>query len=225
MNWSGGKDSAYTLLKVFESEQYLPQVLLTTLSATHNRISMHGVRESLLDKQAIEIGIPLIKIHVPESTDTGAYESKMSETLLDLKKDNFQYSIFGDIFLEDLRKYREENLKKIGMHAVFPLWKIPSSQLIYHILDAGIQTVVTCVNEEYLDKSFAGRIIDRSFIHDLPPHVDPCGENGEFHSFVFDAPYFKNPISYRLGEISQQKYTHNNDEYSFAFIDLLDSEN
>ena len=206
-NWSGGKDSAFCLYKLLKQNEYEIGFLLTSISQQYQRISMHGVRVELLEKQAQLLNLPLVKMEIREMPTMEIYESVMEKTLLDLKAKGSTVSVYGDIFLEDLRKYREEQLAKLNLKAVFPLWKIPTDKLIREFIDLGFKTIVTCVNEKFLDKSFAGRIIDHQFINDLPANVDPCGENGEFHTFVFDGPLFKEPISIETGEIVYRKYT------------------
>ena len=168
---------------------------------------MHGVRSDLLELQAESIGLPLLKIEIPETASMEIYDKVMAKTLTDLKNKGAAASVFGDIFLEDLRTYREKKLSELDMKGLFPLWIIPADKLIREFLNLGFKTIITCVNEKYLDKSFAGRIIDNDFLKDLPDHVDPCGENGEFHTFVFDGPIFKKPISFEKGEIVYKKYT------------------
>ncbi len=205
-NWSGGKDSAFCLHKILQEDNYEILCLLTSVNEKYQRISMHGVRVELLEIQAERIGLPLVKLMVPEMPTMEVYEKVMAEALTGLKKQGATVSVFGDIFLEDLRKYREDKLAEMDLKGIFPLWKIPTDKLIRDFLDAGFKTIVTCVNEKQLDKSFVGRIIDRDFLNDLPSNVDPCGENGEFHTFVFDGPIFKEPIAFEKGEIVYRKY-------------------
>lgn len=205
-NWSGGKDSAFCLHKLRQENEYDILCLLTSVSEPYQRISMHGVRVELLEIQAERIGLPLVKLMIPEMPTMEVYEKIMTETLMDLKKQDATASVFGDIFLEDLRKYREDKLEELNLKGIFPLWKIPTDKLIRDFLEAGFKTIVTCVNEKYLDKSFAGRVIDENFLSDLPVNVDPCGENGEFHTFVFDGPIFTKPIEFTKGEIVYRKY-------------------
>ncbi len=164
------------------------------------------MRVDLLESQARSIGIPLVKMEIPEAPTMEEYEACMSEHMTTLKNEGAQHSIFGDIFLEDLRAYRETKLQEVEIEGVFPLWKRPTKELIREFLDLGFKTVVTCVNDQLLDKSFAGRIIDEDFLNDLPEGVDPCGENGEFHTFVFDGPIFNEPIAYSIGEVVHRKY-------------------
>ena len=206
-NWSGGKDSAFCLYKILQEQRYEIICLLTTISQPFQRISMHGVRVELLDIQAERIGLPLLKIQIPEMPTMEVYDNTMAEALMDLKNQGVTTSVFGDIFLEDLRKYREDKLAELNLKGVFPLWKIPTTKLIREFIDSGFKAITTCVNDKYLDKSFVGRIIDNDFLNDLPDGVDLCGENGEYHSFVFDAPFFSKPIQFEKGEIVYRKYT------------------
>jgi len=227
-NWSSGKDSALALYKTLKEDQLEVTSLLTSINQEFQRISMHGVHVSLLEKQAESLGFSLIKMEIPKEPSMEEYSEIMSKTMNEIKSQGVTHSIFGDIFLEDLRKYREDQLQSIGMEGVFPLWKIDTTNLIHEFLDLGFKTIVTCVNETYLDKSFAGRIIDHDFIKDLPENVDPCGENGEFHTFTFDGPIFKNPIDFEVGEIVKKTYpkpksdaTDQEGEYVFWFCDLI----
>lgn len=206
LNWSGGKDSALCLFKILQEDRYEVLTLLTTVSQKYRRISMHGVRVELLKLQAQSIGLPVKIMEVEDVPTMEAYEQSMKLVMEQLKKEGADHSVFGDIFLEDLRTYRETQLQKVGMKALFPLWKKPSHDVLNEFLNLGFKTIITCVNEKFLDKSFAGRIIDKDFIRDLPANVDVCGENGEFHTFVFDGPIFKNPILFDIGEIVHKKY-------------------
>lgn len=227
-NWSSGKDSALALYKIIKEDQFEITSLLTSINREFQRISMHGVPVSLLEKQAESLGFPLIKMELPKEPTMEEYREIMAKTMNEIKSGGVTHSIFGDIFLEDLKKYREEQLSTIGIKAVFPLWKKNTTELIHEFLDLGFKTIVTCVNETYLDKSFAGRIIDKDFINDLPENVDPCGENGEFHTFTFDGPVFKNPISFHIGETVKKTYPKpktdeesEDGEYVFWFCDLV----
>jgi uncharacterized protein (TIGR00290 family) len=231
-NWSGGKDSSLALYHILKEKNYSVEKLLTNISV-YRRISMHGVREELLQQQAEAIGIPLQKLFLSEQPSMAEYETYMFKTMNQLQEERFTHSLFGDIFLEDLKVYREKQLAKVGMTAVFPLWKRDTTVLINEFMDLGFKTIVVCVNEKYLDRSFCGRLIDESFIKDLPKDVDVCGENGEFHTFVFDGPIFKQPVAFSKGEIVNRKYTapkHQDDncfqqaaveDYGFYFCDLL----
>jgi uncharacterized protein (TIGR00290 family) len=233
MNWSGGKDSALCLYKIQQSKTVQIAALLTSMNSTHNRISMHGVRRALLEAQARSMNIPLHTIELPEQPDMQAYEAHMNPKLEFLRQRGCRSAVFGDIFLEDLKKYREEKLKACGMDCIFPLWKKDTSSLVKEFLSLGFKSIIVCVNEEVLDKSFCGRVIDENFLADLPPQVDPCGENGEFHSFVFEGPLFSNPVRYTKGEIVYKKYEAPKKEksdglpesasqpYGFYFCDLI----
>lgn len=230
MNWSGGKDSALCLHKILQDSRYNITHLLTSVNAVHNRISMHGVRRSLLLAQAAAIGIPLQTIELPEQPAMAEYEEQMMSKVQQLKQTGCTHAVFGDIFLEDLKLYREQKLQQLAISCVFPLWKIDTTVLVKEFIQLGFKSIIVCVNEKYLDKSFCGRVIDESFLQDLPANVDPCGENGEFHSFVFEAPIFKNSIAYTKGEIVYRQYEAPKDEvsnkpaaapYGFYFCDLL----
>ncbi|WP_294296433.1 diphthine--ammonia ligase [uncultured Chryseobacterium sp.] len=227
-NWSSGKDSALALYKTLQDEKFEITTLLTSINKEFQRISMHGVHVSLLEKQAESLGFPLVKLELPKEPSMEEYRDIMESTMNHFKQQGVTHSVFGDIFLEDLRKYREDQLAAVGMQGIFPLWKNDTKNLIEEFLDLGFKTIVTCVNESYLDKSFAGRIIDQRFIEDLPENVDPCGENGEFHTFTFDGPIFKHPIGFDIGEIVKKTYpkpkpadNEENGDYVFWFCDLI----
>lgn len=197
--WSGGKDSAYCLYKVLTEAKFDVRYLLTTVNDTFKRVSMHGVREALLDIQVQSIGIPLLKVRVTEGTNAD-YEAQMEALLLKVQDEGINHVIFGDIFLEDLRQYREDNLKKLNMTGVFPLWKTDTRQLINHFISLQFKTIVCCTNDRYLGQEWAGREIDQSFIRQLPASVDACGENGEYHTFCYAGPIFKKEIRFTKGE-------------------------
>ncbi|WP_417941673.1 diphthine--ammonia ligase [Flavobacterium sp. RS13.1] len=235
-NWSSGKDSALALYKILQNPDYKIECLLTSVNQQYQRISMHGVRVELLKAQAKSIGLPLKIMQIPEMPTMEVYEDVMTETLSQLKNEGITHSVFGDIFLEDLREYREDKLAKMGFEGVFPIWKIPTSDLIQEFIGLGFKTIVVCVNERYLDKSFVGRIIDQDFIKDLPENVDVCGENGEFHTFTFDGPIFSKDINFEIGETVYRKYekpktessntacdTNKSDafDYGFWYTDLI----
>lgn len=226
-NWSSGKDSALALYKILQEDRFEVTALLTSINKEFQRISMHGVHVSLLEKQAESLGVPLVKLELPAEPSMEEYQELMLRTMNKFRDQGVTHSVFGDIFLEDLRKYREDQLRSVGMQGVFPLWKINTLDLIHEFLDLGFKTIVTCVNESYLDKSFAGRIIDKDFLRDLPADVDPCGENGEFHTFTFDGPIFKNPIGFEIGETVKKTYPKpksgddkDREDYIFWFCDL-----
>ncbi|KQB40771.1 PP-loop superfamily ATP-utilizing enzyme [Flavobacterium daejeonense] len=222
-NWSSGKDSALALYKILQNPDFKIEYLLTSVNQQFQRISMHGVRVELLEQQAKSIGIPLEIMQIPEMPSMEVYENVMQQTLEKLKEKGITHSVFGDIFLEDLRQYREDKLATIGFEAVFPIWKIPTKDLIQEFIALGFKTIVVCVNERYLDQSFVGRIIDQQFIDDLPENVDVCGENGEFHTFCFDGPIFQKPIEFETGEIVYRKYEKPKQESSNTACDSDDS--
>jgi uncharacterized protein (TIGR00290 family) len=197
--WSGGKDSALALYNVLQEGEYDVQYLLTTINENFKRVSMHGVREDLLIKQVEATGIPLLRMYVKEGNNE-EYDRNMEALLLKVKEQGIRHVIFGDIFLEDLRLYREKNLDKVGMKAVFPLWKKDTKELIGDFLRLQFRTVTCCVNDAYLGENEVGKEIDAEFIKKLPAAVDPCGENGEFHTFCFAGPVFKQTITYTTGE-------------------------
>lgn len=197
--WSGGKDSSLCLYKVLQANEYEVCYLLTTINGNHHRISMHGVREDLLDAQLASIGIPQLKVFVCEGNND-EYEKAMGKTLTSAKAEGITHVIFGDIFLEDLRTYRENNLAKVGLKAVFPLWKQDTTDLINEFLQLKFKTVTCCVSDGYLNESHVGKIIDEEFIRTLPNNVDACGENGEYHTFCFEGPIFKKPIEISVTE-------------------------
>lgn len=206
INWSSGKDACWALWTLQQQGVYEVRYLFTTLSAGYHRVSMHGVREALLDEQARQTGIPLKKAYLPGNASMEDYNRLMQAAMEEMLQENIRHAVFGDIFLEDLKQYRETQLAKAGMQGVFPLWRQNSRDLLLQLVQAGFKAIVVCVNARYLDASFAGRIIDGQFLNDLPPEVDPCGENGEFHTFVFDGPLFKAPVSFTIGETVERTY-------------------
>ncbi len=199
LSWSGGKDSSYTLHTLLHDPRYEVKYLLSTINGNYKRLSMHGVREELIEAQANSTGIPLLKVYVYEA-DNAEYERQMTETLLKVKAEGINTVAFGDIFLEDLRQYREDKMKSIGMNCIFPIWKKDTQWLVKDFMEKGFKTITCCINDGYLDESWCGRVIDPAFVAELPPTVDPCGENGEFHSFCYEAPFFKQKINISIGE-------------------------
>jgi uncharacterized protein (TIGR00290 family) len=214
--WSGGKDSAMALHVLSERPDVRAVALLTTVTETYDRISMHGVRRELLVQQAQSIGLPLHEVRIPPQCVNPIYEARMEEALRIYYAEGVRTVAFGDIFLQDLRVYREKNLARIGMTALFPIWKRDTRELIRSFHAANFRAIAACIDPKALDRSFAGRELDDAFFRDLPAGVDPCGENGEFHTFVFDGPIFHNPISIRTGKIVERD--------SFIYCDLLPSE-
>jgi len=198
--WSGGKDSALALHRVLNDASYEVVAFLTTCNEHFERVSMHGVRMALLDRQAQAIGLPLEKVFVSRQSSNEEYQKKMSDCLLAYKARGVTGCVFGDIFLEDLRLWREQNLALVGLRGIFPVWKVASNELIQEFISAKFGSVVCCTNDAYLDESFVGKTIDADFVASLPADVDPCGENGEFHSFAFAGPIFKESVKFQVGE-------------------------
>jgi len=213
--WSGGKDSMMGLHELRTSSAVEIASLLTTVTVAYDRVSMHGFRRSLLRAQAASLGIPLCEIGLSRTASNEEYEQKMAAATERFKADGVGAVAFGDIFLEDVRRYREEKLARAGLEAVFPIWKQPTKSLAHRFIELGFRAVVTCVDTEKLDGSFAGRAFDREFLGELPESVDACGENGEFHTFVFDGPGFGRPVRFETGERVLR-------DGRFMFCDLLD---
>ena len=198
--WSGGKDSAMALREIQAMNGRRVTALLTTLTDGHGRACMHGVREELLERQARSLGLPLEKVIIPTQCSDDVYEAVMREAMEKFRAQGVQTVVFGDIFLKDLKEYRERNLAGIGMKAVFPLWKRDTRRLAISFIDLGFRAFLTCVDTQSLEATLAGRAYDVRLLADLPPGVDPCGENGEFHCFVFDGPIFREPVACAPGE-------------------------
>lgn len=213
MSWSGGKDSCLALHDILRAQDYRVAALLTTITRDYDRISIHGVRCELLERQASSLGLPLHRILISKDATNEEYETRMGEALSVYSKQGINSIVFGDLFLEDIRAYREAFLARHNMKGLFPVWKRDTTCFIKEFIELGFKAVVTCIDSSVLDKSFAGRLIDEAFISSLPAGVDPCGENGEFHSFVFDGPIFREPVSFSIGETVRRK--------SFWFCDLV----
>lgn len=228
-NWSSGKDSALALYYLLKDDTYTIDELITTVNSHYNRVSMHGLRKELLIAQTDALQIKSSLIELPEQPSMAVYEQKMTETVTRLKKDGFTHSAFGDIFLEDLKQYREKQLETLDLKAVFPIWKRDTKALIYEFLDLGFKTIIVCANSKYFGKDFVGTVIDKNFIDNLPKDVDPCGENGEFHTFCFDGPIFKKPIPFTIGEKVYREYNtpktddsiSSSDKYGVWYCDLI----
>jgi len=197
-NWSGGKDSAFALYHCLKNPELDIRYLVTTINDSANRISMHGVREELLLSQTESIGIPLYQIRLPEMPGMKEYDDTMGKHLQKFKDEGITHSIFGDIFLEDLKKYREDRLAEVGLEAIFPLWKRDTTELINEFLDLGFRTIIVCTQHDL--QAFAGKEITGGLISKFPADIDVCGENGEFHTFVFDGPIFNYPVKFDIGE-------------------------
>ena len=210
--WSGGKDSAMALHTLLQQPELSVSALLTTVTEGYERISMHGVRRELLQRQAQSIGLPLHEVRIPPQCVNPIYEKRMEEALRTHYDKGVRRVAFGDIFLEDLRAYREKNLARISMTALFPIWKRDTQELAEEFCRQGFRGVTVCVDGRVLDRAFAGRELDESFFRELPAGTDPCGENGEFHTFVFDGPIFREPVDCATGDIVERD--------GFFFCDL-----
>jgi uncharacterized protein (TIGR00290 family) len=225
MNWSSGKDAALAYSLVATQDTFTVTHLLTTLSAEHERVFMHGIREQLLDMQAERMKLPLLKVKLPASPDDSIYRQAMLDTMTKLKKQDVTVAAYGDIFLEDLKTYREQQLAQAGMTALFPLWKKDTRELVRLVEQSGIEAIIVCVNEKFLGKELLGKKINAEFLSSLPGNVDPCGENGEFHTFVYNAPFFSTPIPITTGEIVYKTYSPSTDDdkgwdTGFYFLDV-----
>ncbi|MEM6343801.1 MAG: ATP-binding protein [Bacteroidota bacterium] len=199
-NWSSGKDASLALYHLQKEGKLHIDRLLTSINQHFDRVSMHGLRRELLEKQAQSIGLSLTTLELPLEPSMEDYDAKMTSLVEELKNQGYTDTAFGDIFLADLREYREAQLAPFGIQCHFPLWERDTKELIQEFLELGFRAVVVCVKSELLDQSFVGREIDQSFVEDLPPTVDPCGENGEFHTFCYAGPIFKQPIAFEIGE-------------------------
>ncbi|HEU4902245.1 MAG TPA: diphthine--ammonia ligase [Flavisolibacter sp.] len=230
MSWSGGKDSALALYKA-QQEGVSVEALVTTVNQVLDRVSMHGVRRQLVKQQAISLGLPLHSIDLPEMPGMQAYEETIRSVHNGLKADGFTHAVFGDVFLEDLKRYREDLLAKEGLQCLFPIWKMDSREVVRQFISQGFRALVVCVNSAHLDQRFCGRELDEEFVNDLPAGVDPCGEHGEYHSFVYDGPNFSRAVSFVVGDVvfkeypspktGDECYTQPQPKSGFYFCDLL----
>lgn len=216
--FSGGKDSVLALYELLKQGNYEVAALLTTITQDYDRISMHDVRTDLLELQAQALGLPLEKVIIPANSSEQEYEARMRQVMERYLASGIHTVAFGDIFLEDLRRYREENLSKMDIKAIFPLWKNDTAKLAERFITLGFEAVVTCVDGKILDERFVGRAFNHEFISQLPHGTDPCGENGEFHSFVYNGPLFSRRISHRVGDVVLR-------EKRFYYCDLIPVEN
>ena len=213
VSWSSGKDSALALHEVQRSGDVEVVGILTTITSAFGRVSMHGVRESLLDQQASALGLRCWKVPIPSPCPNEVYEREMVRVLGQLQQLGVTAVVFGDLFLEDIRRYRETRLAEVGIRGIFPLWARKTDELAREMIDVGIRATLTCIDPRKLDRSFAGRTFDAALLADLPVGVDPCGENGEFHTFTWAGPMFSGPIAVEVGEVV--------DRDGFVFADLL----
>jgi uncharacterized protein (TIGR00290 family) len=198
--WSGGKDSALALYEILKTNNYKVIALLTTVTEEYNRISMHGIREELLWEQSYSIDLPLEKVSLQPDCSNEIYEKQIEKVLLKYIEKGITGVAFGDIFLEEVRKYRENQLKRVNLKPIFPLWGKKSHNVSKEFINNGFKAILSCVDTEMLAPEYSGRLYDESLLNDFPDHIDCCGENGEFHSFVFDGPIFRYPVQYSIGE-------------------------
>lgn len=213
LSWSSGKDSAWTLYTLQQSSEYEVVGLVTTVNRTHNRVAMHGVRDELLKRQADAAGLPLTMLDIPSPCSNQQYEAVMQQFIDRITAEGIQYMAFGDLYLEDIRDYREKQLSGTGITAVFPLWQQPTLPLAKQMIDAGLETTLTCVDPRVMPARFAGRQFDHQLLSELPDCIDPCGENGEFHSCVTAGPMFRHDIVVNHGEVVERD--------GFVFADLI----
>ena len=204
MSWSGGKDSCLALYEIQKSPYYRVAALLTTVTRDYDRISMHGVRRVLLEQQAASVGIPLHQVLITKGAGNQEYETNLVEAMSAYRNQGIDSIVFGDLFLEDIKTYRDQFLARHDLQGIYPVWLRDTTEFIREFIALGFKAVITCVNGEVLSSSFAGMMIDDNFVSTLPSQVDPCGENGEFHTFVFDGPNFKSPVRFSIGETVQR---------------------
>lgn len=213
LSWSSGKDSAWALHELRASPDFEVTGLLTTINREASRVAMHAVREELLDAQAAVAGLPLVKVPIPSPCTNAEYEQAMGAAMAQARAEGIFHVAFGDLFLEDIRRYREETLHAVGMTPIFPIWGRETRRLAQEMVAGGLRAYLTCVDPRQLDRRFAGRSFDASLLGELPATVDPCGEKGEFHSFAFAGPMFAAPLAVAPGEIVERD--------GFVFADIL----
>jgi len=216
LSWSSGKDSAWALHLLSQCADLRVVAIVTTFNCAANRVAMHAVRRSLVETQAERIGLPLWPVELPWPCTNATYEDLMRAVSQRALAEGITAVAFGDLFLQDIREYRERQLQGTGLDPLFPVWQIPTGQLAREMIAAGVKAKIACVDPSKLDKSFAGRDYDSVFLEDLPESVDPCGENGEFHTFVYEAPVFSHPIRVQTGEIVERD--------GFVFADVISEE-
>jgi uncharacterized protein (TIGR00290 family) len=200
ISWSGGKDSCLALYEMQQKDEYKVAALLTTITGNYDRISMHGVRRALLEQQAASLGLPLHQVLISKAANNEEYEMKMAEAFREYREQGVISVMFGDLFLQDIRAYRDQFLLNHQMQGLYPVWQRNTTEFLKKFIWLGFKAVLTCVDSKALDQSFAGKTIDENFLASLPPGVDPCGEYGEFHTFVYDGPNLAHPVSFSIGE-------------------------
>lgn len=222
-NWSSGKDSALALFYLQQSEQFQIDLLLTSINSAYQRVSMHGLHKTVLQRQTDAVGIPLQVLELPKELTMEEYNTILTKTVNQLKQEGYQHCGFGDIFLEDLKTYRENQLKTVDIQVHFPLWKRDTTELIHEFIDLGFKTKIICLNNHQLDESFLGEDITLDLIKELPKSVDPCGENGEFHTLCYDGPIFQTPFHFQIGETVKKEYnspTVKGETIPFLFLEI-----
>ncbi|MDX1404193.1 MAG: hypothetical protein R3192_06635 [Woeseiaceae bacterium] len=218
LSWSSGKDSAWTLHELRERPEFEVVGMLTTFNETADRVAMHAVRRQLAEMQAASAGLPLIAVQLPWPCPNDVYERAIGRALDDASDTlNIETVAFGDLYLEDVRQYREQQMASLDITPIFPIWHLPTDELAVRMIDAGLRAIVTCVDPRQCPHEFCGRKFDHEFLRDLPDHVDPCGENGEFHTFAYAGPMFSEAIGVTLGDIVERD--------GFVFADLLPAGN
>ena len=213
VSWSSGKDSAFAL---FEAQRLgLARIagILTTVNTLYSRVAMHGVRTALLEQQIAALGLPAIRVPLPSPCPNEVYEARMAEVCTEIRSQGIEHILFGDLFLEDIRSYREARLETVGMHGLFPLWKRDTAVLAREMIDNGIVAHIVCLDPRRIDRAFAGRRFDAALLRELPASVDPCGENGEFHTVVIAGPMFRTPIKVAIGKTVERD--------GFVFTDVM----
>ncbi len=214
LSWSSGKDSAWSLHVLRQQPAFEVVGLMTTVNQVYRRVAMHAVRLELLEAQAIAADVPLWTIPIPSPCGNEDYESAMEAAMARAKREGIDGIAFGDLFLEDIRRYREEKLRETGISAIFPIWGIPTGELAREMIGAGLRARLTCIDPKQISASFVGREFDAALLDDLPAGVDPCGERGEFHTFTYDGPMFREPVKIQLGETTER------DGFVFADLEL-----
>jgi len=219
MSWSGGKDAAFALYHILQENKYEVKYLLTNIYEPNKRVSMHGVPEELIEAQAKSIGIPLKKMYIKESTHE-EYNVKMKAMLLSFKAEGIKKVAFGDIFLEDLKQYREDKLAEVEMQGIFPLWNRNTKELALEFINEGFKSHICSIDASKVPKHLVATDFSANFLNELPADIDPCGENGEFHSYCYDGPLFNNRIDFVINGISEQKYEYKTVKSIYLFSDL-----
>ena len=215
LSWSSGKDSAWSLHVLRQQQKFEVVGLMTTVNEVYRRVTMHAVRVELLQAQAAAVDVPLWMIPIPSPCSNSDYESAIGAAIARARREGIDGIAFGDLFLEDIRRYREERLRETGLSPIFPIWGIPTKELAREMIGAGLRARLTCVDPKQISTSFVGREFDASLLAELPPGIDPCGERGEFHTFAYDGPMFREPVRIQLGETV--------DRDGFVFADLARS--